>query len=243
MTPTNREARVVGLLYLVMTITGVFNLMYVPGKLIVRGDAAATASNILAHESLVRADLVVGLVGSVIFLFVALALYRLLEGVSRPMAATMAILVLVQVPQSFVSELNHLAALALVRGGEFLSVFDKPQREALAMLFLRIDSQGTLVSQAFWGLWLFPLGLLVWRSGFLPRFLGGWLLLNGVAYLANSFSGLLWPAYAELVSKLTFPILFGEVAFMVWLLAIGVRRKIPVEPAPASADGTTAASG
>ena len=82
----------------------------------------------------------------------------------------------------------------------------------------------------------------MWRSGFLPRILGGWLLLNGVAYLANSFSGLMLPQYAEIVSKVTFPVLFGEMAFMLWLLVIGVRRKTPVEPASASADGSREAS-
>jgi len=207
MTPTNKEARIAGLLYLLMTVTGVFDLMVVPGKLFVRGNATATASNILAHESLFRIDIVVGLISIVSFVFVALALYRLLEGVNKGHAVVMVVLVLVQVPQAFVSELTHLASLALVRGADFLSVFDKPQREALAMLFLQIDGQGTIISQAFWGLWLFPLGLLVWRSGFIPRILGGWLIVNGFAYLANSFTGLLVPQSLELVSKITFPIL------------------------------------
>ncbi len=235
MTPTKNDARVAGLLYLFITVTGVFNLMYVPGKLYVRGDAAATASNILAHESLFRVDLVVGVAGSVGFALLALALYHLLEGVDRTLAVTMAALVLVQVPQSFVSEFNRLAALALVRGAEFLSVFDKPQREALAMFFLRADDQGALVSQVFWGLWLFPLALLVWRSGFLPRFLGGWLVANGFAYLADGLTGLLFPQYLPTVSKVTFPILFGEMAFMLWLVVFGVRARPNADPAPAAA--------
>jgi len=236
MPPTKKEARIAGLLYLLMTVTGVFCLIVVPGKLFVRGNAAATASNILAHESLFRAEIVVGIVSCLAFVFTALALYRLLEGVDRRHAAVMAVLVLIQVPQSFVSELSHLAALALARGTDFLSVFDKPQRDALAMLFLHIDGQGELVSQIFWGLWLFPLGLLVWRSGFLPRFLGGWLIVNGLAYLANSFTGLLLPQYLEIVSKITLPFLLGEVAFTLWLLIVGVRVG-PARRAVASAAG------
>ena len=227
MTPTARDARVAGLLYLFITITGVFNLIYVPGRLLVRGNAAATAANLLAHESLFRIDLLVSVASSVGYVFLALALYRLLAGVDQRHAVTMVVLVLVQLPQSFVSELTHLAALLLVRGADFLAVFDRPQREALAMLFLRLDDQGTIVSQAFWGLWLFPLGLLVWRSGFLPRVLGGWLIANGFAYLATSVTGLLWPAQLALVSKVTFPVLLGEVAFMLWLVAFGVRRTAP----------------
>ncbi|HVN77269.1 MAG TPA: DUF4386 domain-containing protein [Thermoanaerobaculaceae bacterium] len=233
MTPTNRDARVAGFLYLFITVTGVFNLMYAPSKLFVRGDPAATANTILAHESLFRIDLVVGVAGSVGFALLAFALYRLLEGVNRPQAAVMAALVLVQVPQSFVSEVNNLAVLVLVRGAEFLSVFDKPQREAIAMLFLQVDHEGTLVSQVFWGLWLFPLGLLVWRSGFLPRVLGGWLLANGFAYLANAFTGLLAPQHLAIVSKITFPVLFGEMAFMLWLVIVGVRPKPRAEAASA----------
>jgi len=233
MSSTNKNARVAGLLYLLMTITGFFSLMYVPGKLIVRGNATATASNILAHESLFRIDIVVGLISIVSFVFVALALYRLLEGVNKGHAVVMVVLVLIQVPQAFVSELTHLAALALVRGADFLSVFDKPQREALAMLCLHIDGQGTIISQMFWGLWLFPLGFLVWRSGFIPRILGGWLIVNGFAYLANSFTGLLLPQHLGVVSTITFPILLGEVAFMLWLLIVGAKS----QPLHAAASG------
>jgi hypothetical protein len=237
MTPIKKNARVAGFLYLFIAFTGVFNLMYAPSKLYVRGDAAATANAILAHESLFRVDLVVGVAGSVGFALLALALYRLFEGVDRPQAVIMAVLVLVQVPQSFVSELNNLAALVLVRGAEFLSVFDKPQREALAMLFLQADHEVTLVSQVFWGLWLFPLGLLVWRSGFLPRILGGWLIVNGFAYLANAFTGLLTPEHLATVSKITFPVLLGELAFMLWLVIVGARPQPRAEAAPPPAVG------
>ncbi len=237
MTPTNRDARVAGFLYLFITATGVFNLMYAPGKLLVRGDAAATASTILAHESLFRINLVVGIAGSVGFALLALALYRLLEGVNRPQAVAMTALVLVQVPQSFVSELNHLAALVLARGAEFLSAFDRPQQAALAMLFLEVDRDAELVSQVFWGLWLFPLGLLVWRSGFLPRLLGGWLIANGFAYLANAFTGLLAPQHLAVVSTVTFPVLLGEIAFMLWLVIAGARTKVRGGPGQARAAG------
>ncbi len=232
-----RQARIAGVLYLLLTVTGVFSLMIVPAKLFVRDNAAATASNILAHESLFRVDLAVSVVANVIFVFLALALYRLFEGVDSRHAVVMLVLVLVHVPQSFVSELTHLAALVLLRGADFLAVFDQAHREALAMLFLRLDSQGTLVSETFWGLWLFPLGVLVWRSGFLPRVLGGWLIVNGVAYLADSFTGLLAPEHLELVSKVTFPILFGEAAFMLWLLIVGARPKPLAGPASAAAAG------
>ena len=237
MSPTKRTARIAGLLYVLVGITGYFSLMYVPGKLIVRGNPTATASNILASESLFRLGAVSNLIASTLFIFVALALYRLLKGVNQQHASLMVILVLVQVPLAFLSAMNQLAALMLVRGADFLSVFDKPQRDALAMLFLKLDGQGSIVCQIFWGLWLLPFGVLVFRSGFLPRILGVWLTLNCFAYLAMSFSGLLLPQHYDAVSRIATPFLFGEVAIMLWLLIMGAR------PQPVDAAGLASAAG
>ena len=114
-------------------------------------------------------------------MFLGLALYRLLKEVNRRWALLMGILVLSQVPISFLNEVNSLAALMLVRGAGFLNVFQESQRQALAMVFLNVHGQGIIVTEIFWGLWLFPFGLLVFRSGFLPRFLGVWLNVNGLA--------------------------------------------------------------
>jgi uncharacterized membrane protein len=91
------------------------------------------------------------------------------------------------------------------------------------MLFLNLHSQGIIVSQIFWGLWLIPLGLLVFRSGFLPRFLGVWLVSNGLAYLTISLTGLLFPQYLRMVSIYTLPALLAEMAIMLWLLIMGVK--------------------
>jgi hypothetical protein len=121
--------------------------------------------------------------------------------------------------------LNDAAALILVRGADFLSVFEKPQRDALAMLFLRLHSQEIVVAEILWGLWLFPLAALVYRSGFLPRFLSVLLILNGFAYLAESLTGLLLPQYADTVSTFAFPALLGEVALMLWLVIKGANPK------------------
>jgi hypothetical protein len=229
MNSTKRTARVAGGLYLLVGITGFCNLMYVPGRIFVRGNATATASNILAHESLFRLGAVSNLIASTVFIFLALVLYRLLKGVNQHHASLMAILVFVQVPLAFLNELNQFAALALVRGADFLSVFDKPQRDALAMLFLNLHSQGIIVSQVFWGLWLLPFGVLVFRSGFLPRVLGLWLMINCFAYLAMSFSGLLLPQYYDMVFRIAFPALLGEMAIMLWLLIMGAKPQ-PVQP-------------
>jgi len=123
----------------------------------------------------------------------------------------------------FFNVVNDAAALILVRGADFLNVFDKPQRDALAMLFLRLHGQEIVGAEILWGLWLFPLAILVIRSRFLPRFLGYWLILNGVAYLALSFTGLLLPQYENMVSNFAFPAQLGELAFMLWLVIKGVN--------------------
>ena len=135
----------------------------------------------------------------------------------------MFLLIVVSVPIAFLNELNSFAALALIRGGNYLSVFDKPQREALAMLFLQLHGRGFVIAEIFWGIWLFPLALLVYRSRFLPRFLGVWLSLAGVAWVTVSFAGILAPQYQDKVNTYCQPAFFGEIAFMLWLLIKGAR--------------------
>jgi Domain of unknown function (DUF4386) len=227
MHPTVKAARIAGAIYLSMVITGPFSLIYVPSKLIVRGNAAATADNILAHETMFRLSILADLVGQVIFICLAIALYRLLSGVNKIWAALMVALVLVSAAVGFVNTLNDIAALILFRGADFLAVFDKPQRDALGMLFIRLHSQGILIDEMFWGLWLFPFGLLVYRSGFLPRFIGVWLMINCFGYVVLSVTALFFPPYYETAFRLAQPVLFGELAIMLWLLIKGAKVSVP----------------
>ncbi len=223
MNSTKNPGRFAGLLYLLMSILGFFAMGYVPSKVIVHGNAAATASNIAASETLFRLGIAGELIGQAGFIFVALALYDLLKGVNRRHASLMVTLIVVSVPIAFLNELNSIAALVLVRGADFLSIFDKPQRDALAMLFLRLHGQGFVVAELFWGLWLFPLALLVYRSRFLPRFLGVWLALAGFAWVILSLTGVLLPQVQDKVFTFTQPAVFGELAFMFWLLIKGAK--------------------
>jgi hypothetical protein len=232
MHPLKKPARIAGLLYLVVVLAGPFVLLYVPGKLVVPGDASATVEKILAHQTLFRAQIVVGLISELFFVATVLALYRLLKGVNHQLAALMVILILIDVPLAFLSTANEVATLTFLRGASFLDVFDKPQRDALAMLLVNFDRQGVLVSEIFWGLWLLPLGALVYRCGFIPRFLGVWLVANGVAYLAISSIGLVLPQHVKLASTIATPILFGEMALMLWLVIVGARGK-PADALPA----------
>ncbi len=223
MSSAENPGRFAGLLYVLASIVGFFAMGYVPGKLIVHGNAAATASNIAAHETLFRLGIAAQLIGQAGFIFVALALYDLLKGVNRRHASLMVTLIVVSIPIAFLNELNSIAALILVRGADFLSTFEKPQRDALAMLFLNLHGQGLVAAEIFWGLWLFPLALLVYRSRFLPRFLGVWLALAGFAWVILSLTGVLLPQYYDKVFTYTQPAVFGELAFMFWLLIKGAR--------------------
>src|SRR6202040_1534601 len=200
MSSTKNPGRFAGLLYILMSIPGFFAMVYVPSKLIVHGNAAATANNIAAAETLFRLGIVAQLISQAGFLFVALALYDLLKGVNRRHASLMVTLIVVSIPIAFLNELNAIAVLVLVRGADFLSIFEKPQREALAMLFINLHDHGFVVAEVFWGLWLLPLALLVYRSRFLPRFLGVWLVLDGFAYVTLSLTSALLPQYSDKVS-------------------------------------------
>ena len=231
---TRNPGRFAGLLYVLMSIPGFFALIYVPSKLIVHGSATATANNIAASETLFRLGIACNLIGQAGFIFVALALYELLKGVNQRHAVVMVTLILVAIPIALLNELNAIAALVLVRGADFLSVVEKPQRDALAMLFLNLHGYGFDVAGIFWGLWLFPLGWLVYRSGFIPRFLGVLVMLNGFTYPANSFTSLLLPQYEHIVSRWMMPFGFGELVFMFWILIMGARPKALAGPASAA---------
>lgn len=228
MTSLSRNARVAGLLYLTL-LTAPLRLIYIPNKLFVTENTTATANNIAEHETLFRLGILSDLLTATMVIFLTLALYRLFKEVDEGLARLVVILgSLMVTPIYFVNTINDVAALLLVRGADFLSVFDKPQRDALAMLFLRLHGHGVLVNEVFWGLWLFPFGLLVYRSRFLPRILGVWLMLNGFAYLAESITGILWPQYEEMVSNWAFPVMFGELAIMLWLIIMGAKERQPL---------------
>ena len=217
----SNPGRTAGLLYLCL-LGAPLRLIYIPKTLIVAGNAAATASNIAAHETLFRFGIFFDLVTGTMTIFLLLALYRLFKGIDKQLAALMVILGAFMVtPIYFLNTLNDVAALMFARGTEFLAVFEKPHRDALTMLFLQLHDHGVLVNEIFWGLWLFPLGLLAYRSRFIPRFIGVWLVINCFAYLAMSITGILLPAYQQTVGMVVFPFTFGELVLILWLIVKG----------------------
>jgi len=221
---TQQQARRAGFLYLLLAFSAPIGLLYVPGKLIVSGNATATADNIRASEGLLRLGIGSELFHQAVGIFLVLALYRLFKPVNENHAKQLVILgALVSVPIVFVNVLNEIAALILVSGPDFLSVFDKSQLDALAYLFLRLHNQGIIVASVFWGLWLFPFGLLVIRSGFIPRVLGYLLIIAGSAYLGTAFATLVMPQLKPIIDPVALPMEAAELPIILWLAIWGAR--------------------
>jgi Domain of unknown function (DUF4386) len=224
MSSTRNPGRVAGLWYLLLILIGPLFLIYIPSKLFVEGNAAATVNNIAAHQSLFRFGVVAELAGAIILIFLTLAFYRLFAGVDRNLAMLVVIFGgVMPAVIYFVGVAYELAALRIVRGANFLSAFDKPQQDALAVLLLRLHNSQITASLALAGAWLFPLAILVYRSRFLPRFLGVWLAIGGFAYVALSLTAVLWPQYQDKVFTYSQPAFFGEIALTLWLVIKGAK--------------------
>ena len=222
---TKRTARIAGVLYVLLALTGIFSLMYVPTTLVVFGDATATAENIRSSELLFRSGILSGLVSNVIFVFLVLALYRLLKETSHKQAMLMVTLVVISVATGFANTINQLGALIALSGADFLSVFEKPELDAVAYLFIRLNSWGIQIIQIFWGLWLFPFGLLVYRSGFIPKILGVLLMIAGFGYLLGSFMFQILPQYDDALSTFIMVLEMGELPIIFWLLIVGAKAQ------------------
>lgn len=226
MKSTRQQARVAGFLYLMLALIAPIGLMYVPGRVIVSGDVTSTVQNLRSSESLFRIGIASELVSQIIVLFLVLALYRLFKAVDEALAMQVVIFgALVSAPIMFLNVVNSVAALILASGPDFLAAFEVPRLESLAYLFLRLHGTGITVASIFWGIWLFPFGLLVIRSGFIPRVLGYLLMIAGCAYLASAFATLVLPRYASSVSQIALPLEVAEVPIIFWLLIWGARTR------------------
>ena len=224
MNAVRNPGRVAGLWYLLLVLGGPLRLIYIPNKLFVHGDAAATAANIAAHPLLFRFGMASDLLGAVVLIFLVLAFYRLFKGVDQQLAVLLVISGgIMPALINFVNVVTDAGALMVAQGPDFLSTFDKPQRDALVMLFVRLHHHQIVAAEILWGLWLFPMGALAYKSGFLPRFIGVWLIVNGIAYVVLSLTGLFFPEYQDKVFLFSQPALFGELAIMLWLVIKGAR--------------------
>lgn len=211
MTP-NRTARIAGFLYLLLIPLGVFGILYVPSTLIVQGDVAATASNIMANESLFRLSIVSALLVQLVNIAVVLFLYKLFKPVNKNIARLMVLFIVLGVPIAMLNELNHAAVLLLLNSAD--------QSHALIALFLDMHDYGIQIAGVFWGLWLFPMGYLAFKSNYIPKIIGVALMIGCFGYLADSLVFILFPNFGVTFAEYTF---IGEVLLPSWLLIKGVK--------------------
>jgi hypothetical protein len=220
-----RAARQAGLLYLVMSVLAMISYFYLHRLFVIKGDPAATARSILAHEQLYRFSILIDLVGECLFVLVVLALYRLFKDVDRNQTRIMVALVGTGIAAQFAGFMLNAAPLMLLSGADYLSVFSRPQLEALSYASLSlVGKQGELLT-SIWGLWLFPFAGLTIKSGFLPKFLGTLLIITGIAYVVSCVTSVAFPDHVAGVSKILLPLYFGEFVVVLWLAFIGAKPR------------------
>lgn len=222
-----KTARVAGFLYLIVVLTGIFSLAYVPKTLFVWDNPALTYDNIVASESLFRAGIFSSVVCYTAFLLLPLALYQLLKNVNLLHARLMVVLALTSVPVSFMNLQNKLSVLSLISKENYLKLYSDEQLQSKVMFYLNQYDNGILLVSVFWGLWLLPFGYLIYKSGFLPKLLGLLLILGCFGYLINFTGNLLVINYQGLgISKfVSLPASLGEIGTCLWLLIAGVKKK------------------
>jgi hypothetical protein len=227
MNTNNKSARLAGCFYLIYFATTIFADVFGRSRLIVFGDAAVTAQNIITSAWQFRIGFISDLISAVFFLLAAWALYALLKSVHKELALLFLLLNLAGVAVYSINLLNQFAALLLLSGADYLKVFQIEQLQALAMFFLYLYKNGYWISQIFFGAWLFPLGYLVFKSGFLPRILGIVMMIHCVGWLMTFLQFFLFPGFAA-ITYLTYPLGFiSEAGLTLWLLIMGVKEQKP----------------
>ena len=227
MNSLKKIARGAGILYILMDVFMIFSGMVVDPKIYVPGDAVATVSNILASEWLFRLGFVSNLVGLILQLFLVHVLYELFKSVDKGQARLMVILVVAGVSVAFLNNLNQYAPIVLLSGAEHLSAFNPAQLQTLAMVFLDMYNNGIMVAEIFWGLWLIPLGILVYKSRFVPKVLGVLLIVGCFGHLLSFLSTFLFPDYSAILIPISEMVMFGELPVFLWLLIKGVKDQQP----------------
>lgn len=221
-----RTAQLAGLLFFLWIVAGFYDMFFVSPKIFVSGDTVASAQNIMKYEFLFRTSIFSGLITNTIWVLLVWVFYQLFKTVNERYAKLLVASVVVQVPVAFVQAGLSIATVITLKG-EILKSFELMQRQDLAMAFLKINDYCVSALVLFYGLWLFPLAILVYQSMFIPRFLGIWLTINGMVYVLLSFTSIVLPEYKDSVFTFGMPAMFGELVLMLWLLIKGVSfRKV-----------------
>jgi len=207
----HKIAKYAALNYLLLIPLGIFGIIYVPTSLIVADDITQTISNIKANEMLFRGSILSALTVQLFNIVLVILLFKLFTHVNKTMSYIMVIFSLLAVPIVFLNEINHIAVLSLIDSNS----------KHLILLCLDLHQHGIIIAQVFWGLWLFPLGYLVYKSGTVPKFIGVLLIIGCMGYVIDSFTLILFPSLGITFSEFTF---IGEVIFPLWLLIKGVKQ-------------------
>ena len=222
-TSLKKTAHLAGILYFILALLGIFSLMYVPPQIGVKGNDAATCQNIVNKEFLFRLDLAVSVITNVLYIFLAMQFYKLFENVSRNLCRLLVAFVLVQVPFSFALNTLDMSSL-LVLKGDIMKYLTTEEAQKFAILFRRTSIAGTGLMQVFWGLWLVPMGILAFKSGFIPRIIGVLVLITGAAYTVQSLMYILFPEIKNAMEPYMFPFFFGELSIILYLFIKGVKK-------------------
>jgi len=230
------RARLAGALYGISAVPAGFSV-FVLQKLVVRGDPAATATNILGSEALFRLGFVADIVGIMFVVGSVLFLYELLKPVSRSLALLMVSFCLIGSSIQALNSLQDLTALLLLKGGNTMTALTTAQSQALAFVFLRLHTLTYDLAMAFFGVFAILIGCLVLRSAFVPRVLGVLMVIDGLGYLTFSFATFLSPPFAARLYPYVPMVtaLLGEASLMLWLLVRGVNAQRWEEQATAAA--------
>ena len=209
----NKTARLSGILYLSLIPLGIFGIIYVPSILVVPENIATTIANIIENETLFRWSIISALVVQLVNIILVLLLFKLFKRTHKEMASLMVVFSLLAVPIAFLNEINNLAVLQLLNQSN--------ESQHLISFFLDLHQQGIIIAQVFWGLWLFPMGYLVYKSDFMPKFIGILLIIGSIGYVVDSLTLILLPQFNITFSEFTF---LGEVIFPLWLLIKGIKK-------------------
>lgn len=210
---TSKLHRITALVYLLVVPLGVFSILFVPSKLFVSGDASATAANIREFEFLFRMGIISDIIASILMVLLVFLLQRMFSEVNSHSARLMVIFVIIGAIIALVGQVFQFGVLFLLSAPEYLSTFSADQLESLSFLFLRLHARIGTIAFIFWGAWLFPLGWLIWKSGFLPSWLGAVVAVAGAGYVIDSF--FLFAGYNSNIGMYTG---WGELVFIALLL-------------------------
>ncbi|MBK9933059.1 MAG: DUF4386 domain-containing protein [Cytophagaceae bacterium] len=219
-----KEARLAGFFYLLHILLIIYGVFFVSFKLGISG-TKEMAENIIANEFLFRTGIVSRIISMIPTLLMALFLYRILKNVSIQQARFMFSLILISIPFQFVAEVFNLTSLMIAKE-ELLKSIDSTQRIDFSILFINIYNNMVSIGQMFWGLWLFPLGLLIYKSKFILQFFGTILFLGGVGYLIDYVSFLFFPDFRSVTVIALLMGLVSEISIMLWLLLKGIKNHI-----------------